>query len=405
MRLGSVLRTRRLDCWIESFIDATSGLPSPEIFRKWSAISAVGGALERRVWTSSSLSMVYANLFVLLVAPPGVGKTLAIRPIEELWNKTRKLHVAPDDITKAALIDALSMCKSVHVYGPTDMLEYHSMQVAADELGVLIPSHDMAFMSTMNKFYDNVNSFKESRRGRDEDLIIHNPQINLLAGTQPDFLATFLPPEAWGMGFMSRIIMIYSGKKLKTDLFKRKLKLDTSALLDDMKVLTELHGEMFWTPEAEAMLETWYEAGLPPEPEHTKLKHYVPRRVMSVLKLSMISSAARSNELVVDESDVERARDWLVEAETLMPEIFKEMSGNSDGQLIQELHWYLWEIWTKAEKKGFIHRARIETYLAARTPAYNVENIVKVCVRAGVIVDKGNDLFLPGTKNSNGEFG
>lgn len=404
MNLASALRTRRAACWIESFIDATEGSPSPPIFRLWAAISAVGGALERRVWATSSMSTVFANMFILLVAPPGVGKTQAIRPIESLWQRTRALHVAPDDITKAALIDALMGAHQAKVYSSSDMIEYHSLQIAADEFGVLIPAHDSSFMSTMNKFYDNVTMFKESRRGRDDDLVIHNPQINMIAGTQPDFLATFLPPEAWGMGFMSRIVMIYSGKKIKTKLFGVRKHIDDAALLDDLKLITELHGEMFWDPEADAMLETWFAHDLAPEPEHSKLKHYLPRRIMSIMKLAMISSVSRSNDLVIYADDIERARNWLLEAEAVMPEVFKEMSGNSDGQLIQDLHWYVWELWSKGEKKGFIHRARIETFLSARTPAYNVENIVKVCIRAGVLIDKGNDLYLPGTKNTDGEF-
>lgn len=401
------MKTRQLECWIESYIDATQGLPSPEIFRRWAAISAVAGALERRVYSTTSMAIAYANLFILLVAPPGVGKTLAIRPIVELWGKSRKLKVAPDDITKASLIDAVARSAQVHVYSASEMLEYASLQLGADEFGVLIPQNDTAFMSTMNKFYDCVDRFEESRRGRDdsEPLVIHNPQVNLLAGTQPDFLAGLLPPTAWGMGFMSRIIMVYSGKKLKTTLFKKRIRLDLSLLLTDIKVIAELHGECLWTEEAESVLETWYDNDLEPVPEHTKLKHYVPRRIMSIIKLSMISAVSRSNELVVSAEDVERARDWLVEAETLMPEIFKEMSGNSDGQLIQELHYYLWELWVKGDKKGFIHKARITTFLSARTPAYNVENIVKVCISAGVILDKGNDMFLPGTKNETGEFG
>jgi hypothetical protein len=400
--IGSALRTRKLPCWIESFVEESNGLPSPRIFRLWSAITTIGGALERRVWTASALSAVYANLFVLLVAPPGVGKTMAIRAAIDLWHSTRKLKVAPDDMTKAALIDHMSLARQVHIYSPTDMLEYHSLLMGADELGVLLPAHDLSFMSTMNILYDNRDIFKETRRGREEDLNIINPQATMLAGTQPDFLASLLPPEAWGMGFMSRILMIYHGKAEKVKLFGARMKLNTKDLSDDLKIVAELHGEMTWSDEAEALLVAWHDSGMRPVPTHTKLKHYAPRRILFAIKLAMISAVSRNNSLIVEPYDVQRAQGWLLEIEALMPEVFKDMNGKSDAMIIQDLHHYLWEIWSR-DKTKFIHRSRVDMFLGARTPAYNVENIVKLCISIGILKDHGNDLFTPGSINDMGE--
>src|SRR5690606_28679047 len=192
--IASAKSARVNACLIESFTEATSNVPSPEIFRKWSAIVAVAGALERRVKVCTADGEIFANLFVLLVSPPGVGKTQAARKTAELWQRTDYLKVAPDDITKAALIDAIDNAKQVFVPEgkPLDMMYFHSMQVVADELGVLLPAHDLSFMSVMNKMFDCVDFYRESRRGRDEDLNIEKPQITMLAGTQPDFLASLL---------------------------------------------------------------------------------------------------------------------------------------------------------------------------------------------------------------------
>lgn len=391
-------KIRKLPCWIESFEQATAGLPSPPIFRRWSAISAIAASLERRCYVSTSMSVVYPNMFVLLVAPPGVGKSVGIKHAQDLVQRTNEIAMAPEDVTKASLIDAMQEAKKIFTVPPKIMLEYHSLFVAADELGVLLPSHDLAFLNTLNVLYDNRPRYKETRRHREKDLILECPQINILAGTQPDYMGTLLPPEAWGMGFMTRIMMIYHGKPSKPKLFGPKgVKLDTKDLQHDLNQVVQLHGEFSWAPDAEAELSEWYNQDLAPVPTHTKLKHYVARRVLHVLKLSMISSAARGNDLLITLEDVERARSWLLEAESLMPEVFKDMGGSSDKQVIEDMHYYLWDIWIKTKKP--IHRSRIDTFLMARTPAYNAENIVKLCVGAGILVDKGNDMFEPGEQN------
>lgn len=339
-------------------------------------------------------------MFVLLVAPPGVGKSVAIREAVNLWHKTKKMKVAPDDITKASLIDAMEGSHQIHLYSATDMIEYHSLAVGADELGVLLPAHDLAFLNTLNVLYDNRPNYKETRRHRDNDINLINPQMNLLAGTQPDYMATLLPPEAWGMGFMTRILMIYHGKPSKPKLFGKRISVNTKDLEWDLTTICELHGEMRFTQEAEDFLSEWYDRDLAPVPEHPKLKHYIARRVLHVLKLAMISSVSRDNSLVIERWDVERAQEWLIEAEGLMPEVFKDMNGTSDVQVIQDLHYYLWEVWNKSGKKP-IHRARVDMFLMERTPAYNAENIVRLCISAGILVpqDPDNQTFVPGDRN------
>lgn len=389
---------------IESFTEATSNVPSPEIFRKWSAIVAVAGALERRVKVCTADGEIFPNLFVLLVSPPGVGKTQAARKTADLWKRTDYLKVAPDDITKAALVDAVDSAKQVFVPDgkPLDMMYFHSMQVVADELGVLLPAHDLSFMSVMNKMFDCVDYYHESRRGRDEDLMIEKPQVTMLAGTQPDFLASLLPPEAWGMGFMSRIIMVYAGSPVKTQLFgKRKHNYNRANFIPDLKQICKLYGEMDFTQEAMDELVRLHDEGIKPIPQHLKLKHYLPRRLLNLLKLCMISSASRGDSMEIDLFDVNRAKDWLIEAESFIPEIFKDMSGKSDRDVIQDLHNFVWQTYTANNKKS-VHRSRIEAFLINRTPAYNVKNIIDVCVSSKILINTGPDLFTPGTTNDSG---
>lgn len=349
------------------------------------------------------MSAMYANMFILLVAPPGVGKTQAIRPAVDLWHKSRQLKVAPDDLTKASLLDHMKEAHQAKVFSATEFIEYHSLNIGADEFGVFVSQHDLSFMSVLNALYDNRDVYKESRRGREGDIVLNNPQVTMVAGTQPDFMGSMLPPEAWGMGFMSRIIMVYSGSPVKVSLFGKKKKADYGDLVHDIKQVADLHGEMDWTDAAAAKIVAWHDGGMLPVPAHSKLKHYLPRRILNVIKLSMISAVSRGNELLIDEDDVQRAIDWLIETESLMPEIFKDMSGASDTQLIQDMHYFIWEIWSKDQKP--IHKGRIEQFLAARTPAYNVQHIMKLCESMKIIIPMGIDIFKPGTKNDNGEFG
>lgn len=388
--------------WIELFLEYTDGIPSPEIFRKWSAIATISGALERRVWTISAGKQVFPNLYVLLVATPGVGKSQAIEHTDQFWRECSDLHIAPHDVTKAALIDRLARASRKMVLGDADLVEYNTLLVAADEFGVLVPSHDTEFLSTLNRIFDNPPIHQQERRGLSNSIDIINPQLTIIGGTQPAYLANLLPEEAWGMGFMSRVIMVYSATRPKVKLFSYNGM--NQILYGELKSrfleITKAYGQMEWSPEAQRVAESWYEAGMEPVPLHSKLDHYITRRMFHVIKLSMVS-AISANSPIVTVLDFNRARDWLLEAEVLMPNVFREMVQKSDVQVIEELYFYSWQLYLKDKKP--IHEARIINFLKNRVPAERISRVLDVAVRANIF-DKLMDLnaYRPRPRNEHG---
>ena len=100
-----------------SYTSATQDDRSPEIYRKWSGISLVAGAMERKVWVKTGMNRTYCNLYVLLVGPSGTGKFI-VETVRTFWNDTKDpftqakaFHVASDSLTKASLIDALGRAR------------------------------------------------------------------------------------------------------------------------------------------------------------------------------------------------------------------------------------------------------------------------------------------------------
>lgn len=404
MTTAPVNLTRRPQDLIESFLEYTEGIASPYIFRLWSAIALVGGLLERRVYVETAGERLYPNLYTLLVAPPGVGKTQAIKITKAIWQKTPDLVLSPDNVTKAALIDSLAKASRKIVKSPTDLIEFNSMQIAADELGVFMSAHDLDFLSAMNKIYDCPSEYKEDRRMFKEPLVIHEPQINLLSGTQPGFMGNVFPEEAWTMGFTSRLIMVFSATPVKVKLFSATGRDDGlyKGIVNDAKAIMQLFGKFKWEASAAAGIEDWHEHGAKAtEPQHTKLEHYLPRRIIHVLKLCMISSASRSNDMIIRETDFHRAVSWLLEAERTMPEIFRTMTAKSDAVVIQELHFHLWTLYSKEKKE--IHESRLIHFLQTRVPSERVMRVLEIAERSGIITRMaGSTLYKPAAKGAQG---
>jgi len=341
-------------------------------------------------------------MFILLVSPPGVGKSEAIFHTNELWYATKDLHVAPDNLTKAALIDALASADRKHLV-EGGIMEYHSLQVACSEFGVLVPAHDLEFLSVLNHIFDNPRGYREKRRTNNLSIDIIHPQINILAGSQPGFLASLLPEEAWSMGFTSRLIMVYAGIAPMVELFDELPPRDDlfQTLTSDLKSFTNLIGEFTWEESAKHDLQAWVRERMPPIPEHSKLANYIPRRIIHTLKLCMVAAVARSGELHITSEDLDRAKGWLLGAELVMPDVFRGMSLKSDAQLLMDLHWFMWKIWIV--KKAPIHQSRLVEFLSDRTTSDKIFRVLEVAERSNMIIRQaGTELYTPRPRHEHG---
>lgn len=372
--------------FIDDFVRETERVPSPEIFRLWSALTAVSGVLEQRTWTMGSAGPIYPNLFTILVGAPSTGKTNAIRLIRELWAKVPGLNLSPDNVTKAALIDTLGKSIRTIINGAGAATVFSAMNVCCPEFGVFFTHHDTEFLSVLNYIYDSPATYREERRtaGTTE---ITRPYLVILGGTQPDYLNSFLPEEAWGMGFASRLIMIYAPLGQIADIFSNATT-KTTTLAASLNNIFKLKGEFVWDKLAVEEIRAWNSAGCPPVPQHSKLIHYNGRRILHTVKLAMISAASRQNGgLHVTIEDVERARDWILSAEVTMPDIFRAMAQRSDSQVIADMHYHIYQLWARAslDKRQPVLEREIYKFLSTRVTSERISKLIEVAERTGYL--------------------
>lgn len=392
--------SRKLPNWIDAWLDYTSPLPSPELWRRWAGIFILAAAMERRMWVKTKIGNLYPNLYVALVGPPGVGKTLMAAQIRNFLAQlsddadANSFHLASASETSASIVDSLREANRRIIFPQMEMVTYNSLTVVSNELGVILPEYDTAMMSKLTDIYDG-HLYSERRRTKELQFTIPSPQINFITATTPSFLMETLPPGAWDQGFLSRTMLVFSSETLTRDLFGDTVMQDAIAsdLVADLRFMFGQYGKMTFEQEAVTALEHWNRNGRAPLPDHPKLLHYNTRRAAHLLKLCMVASIARGDTRQVTIEDYRTAMDWLIELEIYMPEIFKAMSAGGDSRAMEDVWYHTGVLYSKEGKP--ISEARIVAYLAERIPAQNVGRVLDVMVQTGIFIED-NPEFLPG---------
>jgi len=242
-------------------------------------------------------------------------------------------------------------------------------------------------MSSLNDLYD-CGKYSQRRRGGGINFEIPNAQINLLAATTPSFLNGFLPEGAWQQGFTSRTILIYSGASEPKDIFDEPYGDDRLSrdLINDLKTVSQYYGKLEFSEEAVRTIKSWHMSGGAPTPEHPKLLSYNTRRTEHVLKLSMVAAVARGNSaMTIELEDFQTALNWLVEAESFMPDIFRAMRAGGDTAVIEDTWHFVWSTYAKNKKKVPEHW--LIEFVHQRTPSHNVMKIIELMVRSKLLIE------------------
>ena len=326
---------RSLGDWISSFLKYTENTEPPRLFRKWTAISCLASALQRKVRVDWGTALTFfPNFYVVLVGPSATGKGTAMNPGLNILTEVPAVRMSAQATSLQALIRHLKDTNLTDINPITGEQQFHSsLTIFSKEFTVFLGYHNRELMAALCDWYDCDRrwAYETISRKREE---INGVWVNMIAGTTPDLIRSSLPIESIGGGLTSRIIFVYEEKadKLVT------LPTETSAERDlftcltrDLEQISLLSGSFNWTSGFVELWDSWCRnASVNPPFVDSKFDGYNGRRRVHLMKLSMIHAVSRRmSELVLTQDALLEAIDTLNEVEKKMNLVFKGV-GKSD---------------------------------------------------------------------------
>ena len=199
---------RRVEDWIETFLEYSDNTEPCVNYRRWCAISALASVLQRKCWLNWGSEIFYPNMYIILVGPPAARKGTAMRQGKELLDELGMV-VAADESSRQKLVQALMDCRATEQTEEGELNLHSSMTIFSTELTVFLGYESKEMLSMLCKWYDCENRFiyDTVSRGKEE---VPNVWVNLMGATTPGQLQASLPAGAVGSGFTSRNVFAYA---------------------------------------------------------------------------------------------------------------------------------------------------------------------------------------------------
>jgi len=301
-------------------------LESPERMRLWAGISTISAALQRRVWTEVKFQHCYANMYVLLCGPPGVGKGNAMKLLGNWLREIDALWISPDGLTRRSFFSTMeaAVCEDLSFAESGSALDslskrHHSLTAFIEELGVFLHAGDNDFIYTLCHIYDTPTRFHYKTESAGENYF-ENAWFSMLSAVTPKGLKDIFTDQALEMGISARTVIIYSDEKIDVDIFG---KIDRKQALEkdlkfDLNRITKIQGQYQFEQDAATELVAWAATGFKPEPKDPRFTHYNSRRFVQIIKLCMICAASKRQDPIILKEDLFQAKTFLLEAERVM---------------------------------------------------------------------------------------
>ena len=350
----------------------------------WVGVSAVAGALRRRVWIDQVYFQWYPNLYIILVAPPGiVAKSTTADVSMSLLRQVPGINFGPSVVTWQALVKGFADTTESFEHGGL----FHTMAamtIVSSEFGNLLNPKDKDMVDMLVNLWDGKPFVKSTKMSGVDEVV--NPWINIIAATTPDWIAGSFPEYMVGGGFTSRCLFVYADSKanyipypalaVPNDMAAR-----AADLIHDLEwISTNLCGEYALEPEALEWGKDWYHRHYSTDAkamDPVRFGGYIARKQTQAHKVAMILAAAQRDDLIITRSDLETAVQMITDLEPDMHRVFEKIGMKEEATHLDRLAQMI-------EKRGKMPYMEVYRWMQRYFPHKSeIEDALQASISAG----------------------
>lgn len=341
--------SRLFSDWLTAYCDYASFSEAPRHMHFWAGVSALAGALRRRIWIDQYSFKWFPNHYIIFVAPPDiVSKTTTIDIAYNLLRRVPEITIGPNVVTWQSLVQFMAQNQTSFEVEPGVTEAVSAITISSSELGNLLNTQDRQMVDMLITLWDG-KPVKKLTKASGSD-IIPNPLLNLAACTTPAWITGNIPDYLLEGGLLSRCLFVYADKKAKCVAYPGLsvppdiLKSEQSLALD-LITISQLSGPFTLSPTALDWGRHWYESlyGKKVNGHSTQEKDRLTRPQTHIHKLALVLSAARRDTRIIEAEDLQDAMSEILTLAEFRSTVVDAVGKTSDSVQADRLIIYVRE--------------------------------------------------------------
>jgi hypothetical protein len=371
--------------WIDeycSYIAPASEAPPNYLF--WSAATAIAACLKRSVWVDRKSWKLYPNIYTVLVGRPGIGKGSAINPIVNIIKEAGTANLVGDRITIEFLLEKLSKGFPGVVANGNGSVHFgkdSSCLISAAELQVFATASQftLPIMADLWDCREHPFDYGTKTQGK---FIIDKPTVSLLGGSTTEWLVQSIPHSAVGGGFTRRVNFVYAKARDKhlpwPSVGGGTIIPD---LVEDLRVLSQLKGEMRFTKDAEPIFEDIYNSSDAGDFDDEATAAYKSSMWAHATKLAMVISVSERDDLLITKSHITTAVAAVREIVKDIGMVFRSVGESTMVHAVDKVLQFI-------ELKGYCSRSDIQRALWRHVSSSDLDVILSTLTTGNMVTVK-----------------
>lgn len=382
--------------WLEDFVAHTGYGEAPPRVMFWCGVSAIAGALRRKVWIDLFSFQWTPNFYILLIGPPGqLKKSTSSGLAMRILRRIEGTHFGPNSTTWEQLISHMAGLREEFDVPGRGKMEASCITCDISEFGTFFDPSNRQMVDALTDLFDSKMGVwsKETKTNGCDD--VANPWINLIAGTTHDWMDENFSNKLIGSGFASRCIYVsctedeigevaYPDDNMPPGMYERE-----NDLVMRLTEIAGLAGEFRLTPAARAWGREWYhEYRIGLKQAQKKEKGLYSRSQTHLHKLAMVIAASKGKFPVIDVEELQEADARLRELGGNVEEVFGSVGQSATSKLAKDLLEAL-------SRNGTMTKKDLYRRFFFRTVSSHEFDEALKSVRASGLVKEGGDMTNP----------
>jgi hypothetical protein len=269
--------------WLRDYVEYTRKTEPPTVFHFFAGLVALGSTMGRSTRYNKGSYWVYPNLCVVVVAPTGrCRKTSACNIAIRLMRQVEATQILADKTTPEALLTTFE--------GHDDAVGL----IYAPELAVFLgrQKYQEGMVPLLTALFDCPDEFKTRTITRGE-IEIRNVGLSFLGCSTLDWIQTAIPKDAFGGGFMRRLLFVVQDDTPRKFALPPPLPAATGdRLRKQLLKIQKASGEWNLVGTAREWYEHWYEKREEDKTGNAQFAGYHESKPDQLLRVAMCLAAS-----------------------------------------------------------------------------------------------------------------